>query len=137
GGLGGLNFQGCRTSTDPLEFTAEAGTTYYFQVGSFNPGVVQFNLDAIPAPPNDDFDNATAVPQLPFEDTVNNVAATVEAGEPTGECGQGSLLKTVWYQFTPTSSGSITANFGLAGALYTGSSLTDLSQVDPCVVLGR
>ena len=66
-------------------FVAQAGTTYYFQVdGMFGQsGLLQFRLDAIVPPPNDNFVDATAIPALPFSNTVDLTAASFEAGEPT------------------------------------------------------
>jgi sugar lactone lactonase YvrE len=58
------------------------------------------------APSNDDFDNATPIPALPFTDTVNTSEATTAADDP--DCvGQGP---TVWYSFTPSTDIVIEAN---------------------------
>jgi PKD repeat protein len=44
-----LSQVGCRNTLDPLTFRAEAGTTYYFQVGGDGESV-QFRLDVSPLP---------------------------------------------------------------------------------------
>jgi hypothetical protein len=48
-------------------------------------------------PPNDDFDNATAIATLPFTDTISTVEATTAPDDP--DCFGTSA--TVWYAFTP------------------------------------
>jgi PKD repeat protein len=53
--MGNLTQVGCQTSTgNPLTFHANAGTTYYFQVGNLYPweqgGSMQFHLDVTPPP---------------------------------------------------------------------------------------
>jgi hypothetical protein len=47
---------------------------------------------------NDNFANATPITALPFTDSVDISAATLEAGEPTG-CYNGQ--QSIWYSFTP------------------------------------
>ncbi len=62
---------------------------------------------AVAAPPaNDDFDNATLVPGLPFSDAIDTTDATTAADDP--DCaGQGP---TVWYAFTPSEDTEVAAN---------------------------
>jgi hypothetical protein len=78
------------------------GTTYHFRAGSdlsTHPqgGTLAFGLFALGTPSNDDFDNAVALPSLPFVDAVNPGLAT-SAGDDRGDCGGGS--RSVWYTFT-------------------------------------
>jgi hypothetical protein len=84
---------------------------------------------------NDDFANAiTATSPLPFDNTVDTQYSTRQTGEPTPSCGYyGPGTRSVWYAFTPTASGSFSAGIQNATftpvlAVYTGSSLTSLSQ---------
>lgn len=72
-----------------------------------------------PAPLNDNFANATPVTLTlnSFTNTVDNSAATVEPNDPappsacaTGGAGSNLRAKSVWYSFTPTGSGSVTAD---------------------------
>jgi len=51
-GLGSLSEIGCRSIYQPLTFHANAGTTYYFQVGGFGSGrgTLSFQLDVAQAP---------------------------------------------------------------------------------------
>jgi hypothetical protein len=89
------------------------------------------------APPNDDFVDATVIPGLPFSTYVDTGSATTETGEPNPSCAYGPIGKTVWYRFTPTQTGSVTVNVSTSEmpwnpitAVYTGSGLTSLSEVD-------
>lgn len=127
----------CIGSGGPTSFTAQAGTTYYFQVESAQTGTAnfQFHLREIPPPANDDFANATQVSTLPFTDTVSHpIAATIEPGEPD-PCQGGDQSGSVWWAFTPSASGPYSASIGgelaedSALAAYQGASLADLNQV--------
>ena len=117
-------------------FEAQAGTTYQFQVdGMFGQaGLLEFRLDAIQPPPNDNFADVTSIPALPFDGTVDLTAASLEAGEPTPTCASSPLTSTAWYRFTPTQTGSISASafgfgFSTVVATYTGTSVASLTQV--------
>lgn len=84
-------------------------------------------------PANDNFANAKVVTNMPFQEYVALGAATAEAQEPTPSCAY-SLVTSVWYAFTPSSSGLVStgSTYSYAGtvtAVYTGSSLGSLSQV--------
>src|SRR2546427_6538843 len=87
GGLGGLAEITCRSPfvVRDATFLAQAGTTYHIQVdGMFGQtGVLELRLDVVPPPPNDLFDNATAIGALPFDDTTDLTAASLEEGAPT------------------------------------------------------
>jgi IPT/TIG domain-containing protein len=121
--------------TTPAEslagFAVTAGTTYYVMVTdatSATPpatapgGTLTASLDfASTAPANDD--NATptviAPASVPYSNTVNTIQATANtnghldptlpAGCATGAVG-GGQGNTVWYSFTPASSGTVTAD---------------------------
>jgi len=81
-------------------------------------------------PSNDDFDNATVIPSLPFSDSISTVEATTAADDP--DCfGNGH---SVWYSFTPDEDVLVTAfasGSGYAATLsvYTGSR-GGLEQID-------
>jgi hypothetical protein len=131
-GFTGLQFLGCIGTSGSFNLTAQAGATYYIQVGTVSQGTANFQLHVqeIPRPPNDDFANATPITAVPFSDTVEHlIAGTVEPNEPL-PCAGGEMLSTVWWAFTPTSTASYSASF--AGplspqfAVYTGSSLAEL-----------
>ena len=73
-------------------------------------------------PSNDDFDNATVIAGLPFQDSLDTTEATTAADDP--DCaGNGH---TVWYAFTPGADVTITANtsgsdYDTTLSAYTGS----------------
>ncbi len=88
-----------------LTFHANAGTTYYFQVGDPGEGGgLIFNLVVPPA--NDNFANATVI-SLPFTGVVNNTEATTEPDEPQNCSGS---ARTVWYSITPGTNAWIRAD---------------------------
>jgi len=136
-GFGSLNFLGSVSWSwgGSIIFSAQAGTTYYFQAGSLNNvGELHLNLEIIPPPANDDFADAAIISSLPFGDTVDITGASIEAGEPNSPCHSYALGKTIWYSFTPASSGSITANVpslytSVVVTAFTGNSLTSLTEI--------
>jgi len=88
----------------------------------------------VPPPPNDDFDSATVITGLPFEEAVNTELATVEEGEPMPPCAYEAAGRTVWYSFTPDRSVSLSAYtwdawFSYAVAAYSGDSLAALTYI--------
>jgi hypothetical protein len=133
--FGSLSSVGCSLGLEPLVFSGVAGVTYYIQAVTLffgGSGTLHMNLNAVVPPPNDDFASATRVTALPFNDSVDTTAATVEGGEPS-LCTTSSD-KTAWYVYTPTASGSVSATargFFAANsvAAYTGDSLTGLTRI--------
>lgn len=99
-GFEGLSFvrNGCFGQS--LTFNAQAGATYYIQAerASTDGSDLHLNLQAIPAPANDNFADAEVIPSLPFSATVDNTGATLEPDEPQG-CD--FPFRSVWYAFTP------------------------------------
>ncbi|MET8834668.1 PKD domain-containing protein [Micromonospora sp. NPDC004540] len=139
GGPGSYTSLGCNDDTRGLQsqvtFTATAGTTYHFMValccgnGRTGGGSLRFSVAEIQPAVNDDVADALPVGTLPYSNIQDLSSATSEAGEPTS-CF--SSARTVWYSYTPTVTGSVTANshFDYLGlAVYTGSSPGDLTQV--------
>lgn len=131
----GLQFLGCIGFGGAFNLSAQARSTYYFQVGSVSVGTAnfQFHVAQIPPPPNDDFVNATQITSVPFSDAVQHlIAATRESNDPV-PCAGGNQPSTVWWSFTPSVSGSYSANFpgplSPSLAVYTGSSLASLQLV--------
>jgi PKD domain len=133
-GFTGLSEIFCAAFSD--HFQASANTTYYIQAGNCctSGGSLHLNVQEALAPANDNFANATSISPaaLPFTDTVDAAGATTEAGEPNPSCAQIPIPNSWWYSFTPTSTESFTATpggFGAAVAAYTGSALSNLSQI--------
>lgn len=85
-------------------------------------------------PPNDDFANATQITSLPYSDNQDTQAATTEAGEPTPTCSYGYVSNTIWYAYTATENKTISASvngyYTTIDAIYSGSSLGSLTQLD-------
>jgi len=128
----------CQSYGGRADFQLQAGTTYFFQVGSIwgNSNWADFALDYIPPPANDNFADAMLVTTLPFDQYEDLTGATTEPGEPMSSCAFANSGWTGWFAFTPSVSGSYTFS-GSSGtynmwpfmALWTGPSLTDLSEV--------
>jgi len=125
--------EGCGREAS-FEFAAVAGTTYRIAVDGKGGGQGGFSLALRGRPGNDAF--AAAFPlaaALPGYAYGENRLATKEPGEPNhaGELGGAS----VWYSWTPTSSGSVQISTcplnGLdpVTAVYTGSELGTLKTV--------
>jgi PKD domain len=134
-GLGGLSWVTCGQFGQPAVFTVQTGKTYYIQAGSVfgGGGTLALQLDTVPAPANDNFANAIAVSgPLPFTDDRDITGGTIEAGEPVNSCA-GTFTRSIWYAFTPASTGSFSTagnTFGnLAVNVYTGGSLASLTSV--------
>jgi hypothetical protein len=86
-----------------------------------------------PAPANDNFASAQTLSTCSGSVTGTNESATKEASEPNNPSSPSST-KSVWYQLTASSTGSITidtrgSNFDTTLAVYTGNSLGALSLV--------
>jgi PKD domain-containing protein len=135
-GIGNLFFEGCAPLGNVATFTAHAGTTYYFQTALLfgSTGVVELNVREVPPPPNDDFGAATPITAVPYSNAQSAMAATKESGEPNPSCAPGAPSNSWWYAFTPGTTQSyqarLSSNTWSTIALYTGSSLNDLNQVE-------
>jgi hypothetical protein len=112
-------------------FSLEGATTYYFQSGDGSPygwtSAVTLTLEELLPPPNDDFADAMPFTSVPFSHAVDATAATLEPGEPMACSGNSGT--TVWYAFTPTTSGSYGQHGTSSVNVYTGNSLDDLTSV--------
>lgn len=107
-----------------VTFSATAGTTYRIQVGSWSttPGG-NLMLEAFSGAPgsptpvavsgNDNFESAHVIPSLPHRMTESTIAATTQPNEPLNQptCPMGG--RTVWFSYTPASSGSVTLRTSL------------------------
>jgi hypothetical protein len=104
-----------------VNFTATAEVTYYIQIVG-DGGDLIFNATGHLPAPNDDFDNATTIADLPFTDNLDTAAATVAPDDPT-DCA-GTNVHTVWYTTTPAADASLTAdtsqsNYSAVVCVYT------------------
>ncbi len=132
-GFGGLSFVGCNNFGDQGTFEVEAGVKYYIQASTIfgSGGTVHVAVKTQLPPANDDFANATAIGSVPFFEATDQRGATTEDDEPT-TCRGISSPSTTWYAFTPAQSDSYVAGrtgFGGAVAVYSGSSLSNLTQI--------
>jgi|GEM_PF-4811727 len=76
-------------------------------------------------PPNDDFNSALLVTVLPYQHSVDTMAATVASDDPNMGCGAGRNSNTVWYRLVPSYNGLIEAhtfgsNYDTVMAVFTG-----------------
>ncbi|HMK10952.1 MAG TPA: PKD domain-containing protein [Acidimicrobiales bacterium] len=133
-GFAGLSPVRCSNSFSPVVFTAQAGTTYYFQTDLpffTSSGNLAINVTAPPPPSNDDFANAAGI-TLPDLSLVDTTAASTQTGEPSPACAFDPTA-TVWYSFTPSTSETVTMGtqsfFSSFAAIYSGSSLSNLTEV--------
>jgi len=125
---------GCSGNGAAIRFAATANTTYLIAVDGRANSSGSFLIDLRGTPANDDFafaeSLAAALPQTTWGD---NRVATKQAGEPNHAGDPGGA--SVWYSWTPTSSGPIkisTCSFSHLDpvlAVYAGSSVNGLAEV--------
>lgn len=135
-GISDLQFLSCTGADAFTTFIAEANQTYYFQAGSAfgEVGYIRIDLDLFPAPMNDNFAAATPISSLPSTIDFDTTAATFETNEPSA-CGYPAPpYRTIWYAFTASQDGSISAsipisNFAPFLAVYGGTDFNDLTQL--------
>jgi hypothetical protein len=144
--LGSLTLIGCNDDTgiegqgysSNVAWRAQGGTRYYIQVGGYEgeTGPLMVNIVRGNPPANDNFANAeTIMADNALHSLKTTKAATIEivGGEPDpSDCGLGG---TVWYEFVAPATGDYLvetwgSEFSTAIAIYTGSSLNALSEVD-------
>ena len=122
--------------TSKVTFNVVAGTPYAIAVdgwgGAFGNITLHVNLTAPSGPANNNFANRTSISSSSATVTGTNIGETRESGEPNHVGASGG--KSVWWSFTPTSSGSVTidtigSNFDTLLAVYTGSSVSALTPV--------
>ncbi len=92
-----------------LKANLQAGTTYWFEVATNQPGASNLHLslqEATPLPrvANDDFDAATQIPSAPYIDTLDASGATPADDDPTDCYGTHG---SVWYAYTAPATGTI------------------------------
>ncbi len=132
GGFAGLTHLGCASQHSELTLAVTAGSTYYFQVGTWMTGqnAFQLRIDEVLPPANDDFAGAEVLPAPPTTATVDLTAASVEPGEPGP--GGAPIVASAWYSYTPTANGTFLvesdANPATVVGVYTGSSLSGLTE---------
>jgi len=73
---------------------------------------VEFRDDAEPLIPlySDLFATATVIPGAPFMWTMHTAAASSDAADPMIQCGGHRHSHTVWFRYTPSADGTVTAS---------------------------
>lgn len=112
--------------------------TYWVALDGYNSATGNYTLSwqtqtsttLSPVNSNDNFANATtlSVAENGSVALINNLTATVEAGETQGD-------RSLWYRFTPTRSGfyrlrTVDSSYDAALQVFTGSALNALTQLD-------
>ena len=118
GGFGDLvSVDACVTYVGEGTFLAQAGYTYYIQVGTQEgePSDVSISLkELVSPPPNDDFDQANAFSSIPYVDGLDLHLLTAAADDPT-DC---LSANNAWYRFTAPSNEKV--GVGITGGFLTG-----------------
>jgi subtilase family serine protease len=120
--------------TSAVTFNAVAGTTYRIAVDGYNgaSGTITLNLSEAVAPAMDSFANALVLSGSTFTWSGTNVGATRETGEPNHAGSRGGA--SIWVAWTAPTTRTVTlnthgSNFDTLLAVYTGSSVSTLTQV--------
>jgi subtilisin family serine protease len=141
--LGGLTNGACNDDIasgnlqSRISLSVTAGTTYRIQAGGYNGATGSLTLKVVApgtscgTPANNNFACSTTISARPYTNTQSTTGANLESGEPR-PCG--SIGGTVWYSWTPTSSGTFTvdtrgSNYDTVLAIYTGSSVGGLTNL--------
>jgi hypothetical protein len=107
------------------------------ELGLTDLGRLSFHAETTAPPSNDDFAAAAPIASLPFDASVDTIAAGVEPFEPDATCRfQGSPTNSVWYRYMPPADTYVRAtsvfpgtDFGATIGVYEGTSLDGLQQV--------
>jgi hypothetical protein len=138
------------TAMVPASFMAGFGSTNSVGVSTPPPGggtthttstapLPTFVVSAA-APANDNFASATVISGNSSQIIEDSSAATVQTGDPILSCiqqitGQNGSFSSVWFKFTPTSTGLLTdvdtigSSYDTTLGIFTGSALGSLTQV--------
>lgn len=94
-------------ATTPIFTANDQAGAYLVEASAPGLGSVNFSLEQISRPANDDFTNANVITSLPFSSTVDITLATIESNEQQ-LCF--IMDRTVWYAFTSTETTVVRAN---------------------------
>ncbi|MCB0858102.1 MAG: hypothetical protein KDB57_08305 [Solirubrobacterales bacterium] len=125
------------TNNCEMDVSVVSGTTYRLAFSGTVRGEMNYTLklSSAPPPPNDNFANAAVIgPGLPVTANGDNDFATTEAGEP-GHGGIDPANRSVWYRWTPTTSGPVRARgcsreYSARVSVYTGNTVGTLTRVN-------
>jgi hypothetical protein len=127
-----LSFVTCFSFSGSTNLQLNADETYYLRLDSLGqPGILQFSLEPLTPPANDNFANAEPITSFPFNASPDNTEATTEPGEPGG-CG--ANVGSLWYSITPSQTMALRLSlppggvFGAVSVFYaTGNTISDLT----------
>lgn len=96
-------------------------------------GLLLLHPASAAAPSNDPFSRARAVSALPYTNTGDTTDATLERAEPS-RCDRSLIDNTVWYQFTPARTATVSADtagsdFDTVLSVFTGAAVGGLTPV--------
>ncbi len=136
-GIDNLSFTDCAVLNYPRTFMAQAGQTYYLQIGTTAgiDGTITLNFIQFLDEGNDNFANAASIDSIPFVTTFLINGANQESGEPIPSCAYfAPPYATIWYVIHATQEQTLTASLNSAQALlfmavYSGTDFTNLSQL--------
>ena len=123
-------------NTSKVRFSVTAGAVYQIAVDGWSgaTGLVKLNglLQPGTRPANDDFVAAAVLSGTSVSDSVSNVNATAENGEPAHDGEPAS--HSVWWTWTAPSDGALTvdtnaSDFDTLLAIYSGSALSTLTKL--------
>jgi hypothetical protein len=139
-------------TTSEVKFTAVASQTYRIAIdgkddglGGAASGPYTVHLAEVVAPANDNFANATVISGATGHTDGTNLGSSVQTNEPEPHAysfcnynngsGNSPAGKTVWYKWTAPAGGTYSfdtlanPNFNTALAVYTGSAVTNLTEL--------
>jgi hypothetical protein len=143
GVYGSLDQVNCTTDNRSMNTFMTAGITYFIEAVALSdpyPGSenreLHLHLSQVSGPANDNFADARLISEFPYNDEVDITVASTEQDEPFSGCAWwGSVYRTIWYVYTPSTRGIVRwwvgTNFPyyLYTNVYTGSSFGDLTSV--------
>jgi Calcineurin-like phosphoesterase/Bacterial pre-peptidase C-terminal domain len=124
----------CGGRQSQTSFPAQAGTTYHIAIDGYNAatGNTTLNWTTTTPPSNDNFTAAQTLTGTTGTQTGSNKNASKEPGEPNHAGNQGGA--SIWYSWTATAGTPVTittsgSSFDTLLAVYTGTSVTALTQI--------
>jgi hypothetical protein len=115
-------------ATAPIFTANDQEGAYTVSASATGLGSVNFSLQQIIRPLNDNLANAKVIVSLPFNDSVDSTRTTIEPGE-SSFCGSTPQTQSVWYSFTPATDMAMIAD--MAGSSFSDTAITVYTAVGP------
>src|SRR5581483_3676584 len=132
--LTNLNLVSVFDSDTPSSFAAVEGVSYQIAVGGYSDSIATghatLQWEQFSGFTNDDFANATVITGSSFLTSADNVAATLEPGEPTAD-GNASG-HSVWWRWTAPDNGTVLISTGSGSGevgVYVGNTVSNLTTI--------